>query len=387
MYKKITIGAFLVSLLAFFTLVFIFPSDERASLKENRPLAEMPEFSLESLFEGQFTSQYETFLSDNVGLRSYFTALGSGIENTFGFTIEAQGQIVNLPSGSTLALHGGKIMEVFRQNDTVRNMYISTLNEYAKIKPENTNMYVMLVPTQIEFDQSKYAELSDSQQYTITEIYNSLSGITPVNVYDSLKEHRDEYVYFRTDHHWTQRGAYLGYEAIAKAVGFEAVPLSDMGYNKRSNFLGYLYNQANVPGYSQYADDIEYFLPGENYDVAASLIENGEFVEYTAKIISPPAEGAPVTYGIFMGGDHAFAKINTNIKNGRTALVIKDSYANALVPFLTNHYENLIVIDPRNYYGTVTQLFSEYQIDDVFVINYAFSSTLEGYTSMLDGIR
>ena len=277
MYKKITIGLFVLSLVLFFALTVLMPADANASVKENRPLAEMPKLSLESWFSGSFGEDFEEYLSDNVGFRSVFTTIGAQLEKLRGFVPEAKGQLVTLPGGGQLALDGGRIMEVFKENPAARENYAATLNRIAGILPDGTNMYLALIPTSIEFTDSPYGSLSDSEKNTIDWIYNALAGITPVHVYDRLAENKDSYVYFRTDHHWTQRGAYLGYEALMTAMGETPIPLADMTKDKLSGFLGYLYNQANVPAYEQFADDIEYFMPGKNYTVHARAYENAYF--------------------------------------------------------------------------------------------------------------
>ena len=386
MYKKITIGVFVLSLALFFALTVLVPADANASVKENRPLAEMPALSVESWFSGSFGEDFEEYLSDNVGFRSVFTTIGARLEKLRGFVPEAKGQLVTLPSGGQLALDGGRIMEVFKANHAAGDSYAATLNRIADTLPDSTNMYLALIPTGIEFTDSDYRSLSDSEKDTIGGIYNALNGITPVHVYDRLAENKDSYVYFRTDHHWTQRGAYFGYEALMTAMGETPIPLADMTKDKLSGFLGYLYNQANVPAYEQFADDIEYFMPGKNYTVHARAYENGSFVDYEKKIYSFPSPGALPTYSLFMGGDHPFARIDTDVKNGKCALIIKDSYANALIPFLTSHYETILVIDPRNFYGTVSELFGEHEIDDVIVINYVFTTTFPDFIAAIDKV-
>lgn len=386
MREKITSAIFIIILAAFFALVMIFPKDEQASVQENRPLAEMPAVSAESILSGNFGPAYENYLTDNVGFRSYFVNFGSFIENLRGIQPKNMGRIVEVGSGK-LVLNDGKIMEVFSKNPEVREAYISVLNDYADKLGKKSDMYIMLVPTQIEFDESEYRTLSDSQKETIDYIYSALRGFKTVNVYDKLKANTDGYIYFRTDHHWTQRGAYFGYESLMEAAGQKAVPLDDMTNLKLSGFLGYLYNQANVPDYAKYADDIEYFESGENYTVAAKAFENGELVEYSAMLYCPPTDGSAPKYSLFIGGDHAFAEIDTNNKNGKTALVIKDSYANAVLPLMTNNYEKIIVIDPRSYFADLTTLSEEYEIDDVFVINYVFTSTFSDYTDNLERIK
>ncbi len=385
MREKITTLTFTALLALFFIFVMILPKDERASVKENRPLAEMPETSLNNIFFGTFTTDYETFLTDNVGYRSYFVDFGTKFEKLWGIEKEESERVITLASGGKLVLSNGKIMEVFKANPDVRTRYISVLNEYAE--KLDANMYIMLAPTQLEFDSSQYKNYADSQKETIDIIYSGLKGFNGINIYDKLKANKNDYIYFRTDHHWTQRGAYLGYEAISEATGQTPVPLNELNHGSLDGFLGYLYNQANVPEYSKHADKIEYFMGEENYTILAKAFENGEFVEYQPKIYTLPDGNNPPTYSLFMGGDHPFARIETNNKNGKTALVIKDSYANAVLPILTENYETILVIDPRSYYGNLDDLKSEYKIDDCIVINYVFTSTFSDYVDNLERIK
>lgn len=386
MREKITSAIFIAILFVFFLLVMVFPKDEMASIQENRPLAKMPDVSFKNIFAGSFTTDYETYLTDNVGFRSHFVNFGTKIENARGIQRKESGKIIDLANGGKLVLNDGKIMEVFKRNPGARESYISVLNDYSKSL--DANMYLMLVPTQIEFDESKYRLLSDSEKETIDTVYTSLKGIKTVNVYDKLKANTNDYIYFKTDHHWTQRGAYLGYEAIMEKIGGNAVPLESLTHQKLSGFLGYLYNQANIPEYSKYADDIEYFEGDENYLILAKgPDENGKIVDYQSRIYCPPSGSAPPLYSLFMGGDHAFAKVTTNVKNGKTALIIKDSYANAVIPLLTNNYEKLIIIDPRSYYGTISDLTAEYKFDDCIVINYVFTTTATDYINNLERIK
>lgn len=388
MRERITSAVFVAVLLGFFTLVAICPKDMRASVQENRPLAEMPELSLKSLFNGDFTTGFETYLSDNVGLRSDFLNLGTKLEALRGIQKEEAGKITQLASGGSLAMTDGKIMEVFKRNPEAEETYINTINSYGQSFGNSHNVYLLLAPTQIEFDTSEYNKLSDSEKATIDNVYSSVKNIKTANAYDELKTHSDEYIYFRTDHHWTQRGAYYGYRSLMEATGGTAVDINSLTINTHSGFLGYLYNQANSPEYSKYADDIEYYSNGKNYEVnAKGPDEGGNLVDYKSRIYCPPADGKAPLYSVFMGGDHAFCEINTDVKNGKCALVIKDSYANALLPLLTNNYEKILVIDPRNYFGTVTELTQAYEIDDIFIINYVFDTTMADFIENLNRVK
>ncbi len=382
MREKITSSIFIAILVAFFVLVMVCPKDEQASVQENRPLAEMPEVSVQNILFGGFGPDYETYLTDNVGFRSKFVNLGTKIENIRGIQQTEKGRIVTLANGGQLALYDGKIMEVYKRNADLAQRYTNVLNAYAD--KFDANMYLMLAPTQIEFDDSKYHSLADSEKDTINSIYASLNDYKTADVYSKLDAHKGEYIYFRTDHHWTQKGAYYGYESIMEAKGATPVSINDMRVEKVSGFLGYLYNQANAPEYSEYADDIEYYDFGKNYSFTArSRDTEGNMIEYEAKVYRESGNTNP-SYSMFMSGDHAFAEIDTDVKNGETALIIKDSYANTVIPFLTNHYEKILVVDPRSFDSTVTELVEEYEIDDIIFINYVLSTTFSDFIGFIE---
>lgn len=386
MREKTVSFVFLIMILVFFTLVLL-PQDEMASVKENRPLAEMPEITLEKVLSGKFSTEYENYVNDNVSLRSKWVELGMEFEKIRGINLKNSEKIVDLINGMRLILSRGKIMEVYKEKPDVVQKYIDVLNRYSSDYSGKSDVYLMLVPTQIEFNDSQYSILADSQKKTINNIYSSLENVKTVNVYDKLKQHMNEYIYFRTDHHWTQRGGYYGYQALMEAKGEKAFPLEDMTIKKAGAFLGYLYNQANIDEYAQYADEIEYLEAGENYTVRSAGFDNGVPFESQNKMYDIPAIGTGTNYNMFMGGDHQFAQIDTNIKNGQIALVIKDSYANTVIPLMTNNYEKIIVIDPRSYQGTVESIVDEYDVDDIIFINYTLTATLPNFIDSVEKIN
>ena len=384
MREKITSAVFVAVLLFFFMLI-ILPADEKAAEKEH--LSELPEISMQSVLSGEFGTKYETYLSDNIAYRSHLIALGTKVEDIRGIQRKNTGKIIEPVGGSQLVLNNGKIMEVYQAKPEITASYIDTLNQYAEAFSDDANLYVMLVPTQIEFDQSEYHKLADSAKETIDHVYASLPQFKTVNVYDKLEQHIDEYIYFRTDHHWTQRGGYYGYQSIMEAMDEEPVALEAMAKNSYDGFLGYLFNQANEADYAQYADEIEYFQAGENYVIDIEGVENGEPFFYQKNIYTLPGEGGKITYSLFMDGDHPLTTIRTNHKNGKVALIIKDSYANTVIPLLTNHYETILVIDPRSFHKSVTELMEEYEIDDMIFINYVFTTTFQDFIDSIGNVK
>lgn len=394
MKTKITITLFIALLFSFFVVGVLMPKDEQSAVNENRTLKEMPEVSAKNIFSGNFEKEFEEYLSDNIGMRSKFTLLSAKINEHKGFKTDL-GNIVSVKKDlgaggesdetSRLLVLSDRIMEIFKDSPADGLDYAAAVNKYAEEFAGKAKVYSMLIPTQIEFADSIYASSSDSQMAAIDRIYNALDErIIKIDAYTPMKENIGDYIYFRTDHHWTQRGAYLGYRAFCEAAGQVPVELSSLKENRADGFFGFLYNQANDTSLADKPDYIEWFEGGEDYVVNASTVENGEKVEYTSKIYVPPAE-AP-KYSVFMGGDHSLAVIDTNVENGKTVLVVKDSYANALLPLLTNNYQTVIAVDPRSYSGTVAELVSEYEVDDILIMNYVFTTTFYDFIDRIEAV-
>ncbi|MDP4118003.1 MAG: DHHW family protein [Bacillota bacterium] len=385
MKTKITIPAFIIMLL-FLSVLLIFPADKESVLKENREPANLPSPSVQNIFSGKFASGFEKYLSDNIGFRGKMIAVSNNIDKfkgikSFGYITKANGDLGtgNTVTDKGLLVANDKIMEVFKANPEAKKHYIELINYYAARLPSNIKFYNMIIPTQIEFQKKEYAGLADSQKKTIDSIYSKEnSRVISVDAYDVLKEHTNEYIYFRTDHHWTTRGAYYAYVAFCRAAGSTYVNINDFQENKMDGFLGYLYNQAKATELKDKPDTIYYYTNGNNFTTyAKEWKDDGSVRDYKGLVFNIPNPGEEVKYSLFMGGDHPFLYIPTNAKNGKTIVVIKDSYANAFLPWLVNNYEYVLVIDPRSYKGNIQSVLNEYKVTDVLIINYSFSTTFE----------
>ena len=396
--KKVT-GTIVISLFVLLLAVFVFvgviaPKDEQSGIDENRTLKQMPEITKETVLSGQFSVEFEDYLSDNIGFRSKFMKLSSKINDLKGVSTNL-GKIVyvkkDLGAGgetdekNRLLVQGNRIMEIYSFDEEKGKKYADAVNKYAEAFSDKAEIYSMLIPTQIEFAGKIYSKTSYSQKDAIEKIYGSITDtVKKVDVYNLMKENSKDYIYFRTDHHWTQRGAYIGYKAFVERSGGSAVEISELKPNRADGFFGFLYNQANDTSIAGSPDYIEWFEGEENYTVNATTVENGKLVEYKSKIYVTP-DGAP-KYSVFMGGDHSFAEINTNVKNGKTVLVIKDSYANALIPLLTNNYETVLAVDPRSYYGKVEEIVEKHGVDQILIMNYVFTPTFDDFIEKISEI-
>lgn len=388
--RFITTVFFAVFLIAAFIVVVILPKDESSAAQENRNLASMPEFSLNSLVSGEFMSDFETYLSDNVGFRSVFTAVSSEYKsrkgiNEFGKVVDTNG---DMGTGSTtksqLLVTDDRVMEIYHVDNEARSEYIDMVNFYAEKLPKEISLYSMIMPTQVDF-MPFYSTVGDNQRDSINYFYDKFNErVKNINVYDTLKEHFDnnEYVYFRTDHHWTQLGAYYAYRKMSDDMGFAALDINEFEKNKIENFTGYLFGQAQAPYLSEHKDEIEYYKNALNdiefKAVTYSYIPGEEF-DYTGKMFDT-SKGS--SYTMFLGGDQPYIEINSAAENGKTLVMLKDSYSNALLPWLTCSYSKIIVIDARTFDQTITNLLNTTPVDDFLITNYIMGTNFRDYIKM-----
>lgn len=409
MKNKLIIFVFFLALAAG-VVVLMLPPDRESVYSENRTPATLMPVTAENVKSGRLTSNFEEYLGDNLGFRSDFTSAAARIESQKGIDSDL-GKIVSTNKDigtsavqkSSLLIVNDKVMEVFIKNRHAEEEYINAVNYFAD-ELKGIKMYSMIIPTQLEFQEPVYANIEDSQKESIDYIYSKLSdGITAVNAYDMLKENKDGYIYFRTDHHWTAVGAYYGYCAFLKAASGDAgwkmnddngskdpFALTDyeninIKYLKRNiidNFRGYLYKQAQTPSLLTVPDKIEWFELNEDEKITVenSGMNNGKQVEYRGTLFDEDKDN----YSVFMSGDQPLSVItNSRNPNGKTIMILKDSYANAFVPWLINNYRRIILIDPRNCENNLWDIISEYNPDECMIMNYIFTTTFEDYCGMM----
>ncbi len=376
-------------------VVLALPADTESFKKENREGATLPELTKTSIKDGSFMSGFENYINDSVGFRSRFTDFSTMLKNNSGIT-PPEGRVVytNKDIGTKtvnkacLLLLEDKVMEVFSSNRKNELLYANALNTYAQNLAPEINLYSMLVPTQLQFQPSVYKNIQSDQKEAIDFVYKNLDErIKTVDVYSNIEPNMHEYIYFRTDHHWTMLGAYYGYEAFAKTAGLEAKNLSD--FTKRSThkgFLGYLYNQVNDRKLKEHMDYIEWYNVDEVNDLNytfMSVEDSGEYVPYSGRMFDTTA----TDYRFFFVSDHPYVKIHNNsLQNGKNILVIKDSYANAFTPWLVNNFENVIMVDPRFFKGSAEDIITKDLVTDVLTINYIFTTVFEDYCKALTDI-
>jgi hypothetical protein len=278
---------------------------------------------------------------------------------------------------------GNRAMEIYKFNQAPADNYAGKLIKFAG-GLENVKVYSLLAPTQIEFVKSeKYKNISDSQKQGIDYVYGELGEkVMPVDAYTPLKENSDKYVYFRTDHHWTALGAYYAYTGFCSAAGLEPLPLDRYEQGEVPDFLGSLYTITLSKALRNNPDTIRYYKPP---------VRNTYHVYYEGAtkidLIDLNRAKDKNKYRIFISGDRPMGKVVSENKNGKKILVIKDSYGNAFVPFLVPHYEEVYVIDPRQYKNSVKELIQKEGIQEVLFLNYALITNNAAYAKLLDELH
>ncbi len=393
MKNKLIIGVFLVMLAAFVTMLAL-PADRASIERENREPAQMPTLSRTSVFSGEFESEFEAFLGDNIGLRSSLTAMSKWLDGAKGITPDT-GSVIStnkdIGTGTTIKMTllfvKDTVMEMFLRNRETEKLYTDAVNAIAEELPDDVKMYSMLVPTQLEFREPIYKNLQDSQTDAINDMYDMLDGrVTGVDVADALGEHSDEYIYFRSDHHWTQLGAYYAYSAFMETEGGEAVNAEDYEVHRIKGVLGYLYDRVNTRDIAKNPDTVEWYDLDDEETIEVKLLdegEDGELAERDGKMYHDDQRG----YSFFFGSDYPLLELeNTALPDGKTIIVIKDSYANAFAPWLAKSYKRVFLIDPRTYTGSIDSIADEFNPDELLVMNYIFATNFSDYCGMLKNL-
>ncbi len=407
------------------------------SEKEQRELAKMPPLSLTSWFDGSFAKEFDAFYADTFPLRDLLVSFSSSMKESMGVryddvrilgSTEAPVDLPDPPShpepdsrpepsqsqdpsssavssqqssqpeesssssseppaqeddigvnNSGIFIYKGMGMSLFGGNASVGRVYAENINAYHQVFGDSVRVFDMVVPTSAEFYlPEKYKKLSNSEKDAIQGIYSHLApGVTGVDAYSAIAAHTDEYLYFNTDHHWTGRGAYYAYTAFAKAAGFQPLDIgSDYDIRKIENFLGSLYRQTQDSKMLERGDYVEYFIPA--VEASASIVfKNQPYVKSPWTVWAESVSGGN-GYLVFLCGDAPMIQIDTGVHNGKSIVVVKESYGNAFAPFLIPHYEHIYVVDERHFQTSLVEFIQNNGVNDLLFLNNAFSA-MTGY--------
>lgn len=436
-----------VRCLLFFTILtilmiigFFMSLRPRTSVIEKRKLAELPELTLEGVWDGSYFTELQTWYTDTYPAREMMINQGNVLENLYGLhkdeihgTVVSQADeipeddmeeaaVIEAPvidttaenqsgegaaaadgnsdadsstaaedvqieepeagpdgtiheepeSAGNVYITGDRAFKIYYFDKSNSDYYASMVNTLRARIPAGVNFYEMLAPTAfgVCLDADIQKSLGGSSEKDAIEyIYKKLnSEVKAVSVCDMLTKHNGEYLYFRTDHHWTALGAYYAYFVWCEEKGVTPHKLDEFEQMEFDGFLGSFYAASNKSSKLSNPDVITAYIPmGTN--LLNFTMEDGN--SYDWPIIYDVSEYDPgMKYSCFSGGDNPYTEIvNPKINDGSSCLLLKESYGNAYAPFLVDHYQYVYIVDYRYYRDNVVSLINDKKVQDVILLN------------------
>ena len=396
------------------------------SAQEKRDLTAFPEFTAESFLDGSFFSELSLWYADTYPLREPMVSTSQAMHKLYGVSAgpavvntnvqadeipvetsaaetsdavsmlsgleealsEAREQAVEKPSvdeeipwGRTIdeAVQNSIMNGLYIKDGTAysicyfsqygADLYVAAANELASQLEGTAHVYSLLVPSSaVLLPQEEYDSIGGSDQRQVLDYVWARfdDGVTHVDLLDTMREHGDDYPYFRTDHHWTMRGAYLGYVEYCKARGIKPAALDSFEYRDMGQFAGTFYDTILAYGDAN-IDEFETFTPADTND----MVRRSGYGDEVADLIIQDSSEWDIygKYDSLSGCDPANGYIhNPKIHDGSSCLVVKDSYGSAFIPFLVANYEHVHMIDTRNYPGAISDYVRDNGIQDVLLV-------------------
>lgn len=389
------------------------------SEQENRTLSGMPRFTLQSMQQGAISEQFESFLTDQFFIRSEMVDTANSLKHLFSALtvdelLDVEGEEVFVPKtggeeeqvqsltldppanediqaieppseaantatvagDATIWLHhkDGTKSALFTYSKAELEKAAAVLNQYAQLLPVGGKLHVLLTPR--AQTANKLALHLDTESGWTSETEAALQPLVTSNVvlhnaYDILQSAilSGEYVYFRTDHHWTARGAYLAVDAMLKSAGYQTIPLTDYSTKTIEGYLGSIYLHGRNAKLKELGDEIEVFyplLPAESYRVSNTYKKNR----------LPVIDDTQTNYLVFLGGTSGpYRVVSGGYQTGRRMLMVCDSFGNSIAPFFLPYYDDVYMVDFRDEYytredarGSVKDYMRRLSIDDIYIV-------------------
>ena len=353
---NIAICVLFVGIIAGISIISIVKKDTEFSENENRYLTKRPDFSLDTLLNGEFIANYEKYVTDQFFMRDEWIGLKVMTERVL-WKKDVNG--VYFGKGNYLIQQHKETDVDAKQAET----NLVRLQEFVKKYEDSKNIQVMIVPTASEILTDKLpAHANGYDQQKLLDRTKELVGLDHfIDVKNPLLNHGEEYIFYRTDHHWTSLGAYYAYLTWAKQVGITAYQKEDFEVEEvTKEFYGTLHSKVNI---KTVPDSISLYQWKAKPQYKVTLNRQKEM----SGLFDYDMLKKKDKYSIFLGGNNAYVSIKTGIK-GRKLLIIKDSFAHTFAPFVANHYEETILIDYRYYNDSTEALIQSEGITDILVL-------------------
>lgn len=261
--------------------------------------------------------------------------------------------------------------EAYTYLENVAVSYADTVNAAAKKFP-GVNVVNTVIPLSsgITFPEHLRGNISSSNQKTSLEKIQAKisSDVKFVNIFDTMNAHRDEYIYYRTDHHWTGRGAYYAYAEIMKALGKTTKNLSDYTVKRYDGFYGSFWNDTKSAQLETNPDYVECYDSGASTSLTFTQTDGQTLAWPLFNDVTK--YGKTLKYCAYAAGDNPYTVIkNKGLSDGSACIVVKESFGNAFVPYLVDHYQTIYEVDYRYYKKSFAELVKTTGATEIYIIN------------------
>lgn len=352
------VGIIFILILFLFLIINIIVPNREKSVQENRMLATKPKFRLSSLISGDYDEKFEAYMDDQFVGRDMWRKLKVTVDRICGSRLE---------NGVYIGRNGQLLeqIEVADENHLAANIKaIKSFSESQKKIP----VRMMLVPDAANVLNHSLPALAKPEDQTqmFSMVRKDLGdSVEWIDVSTELNKHKTEKIYYKTDHHWTTLGAFYAFQAAAPSLGIEG-DLSGkyVSYAVSDSFNGMLASKSGVNLGEK--EQIDIYVPTEeDTDLIVDYVDEGK---RSTSLYDSSKLKEKDQYTVFLGGNSSLLDIRTVSTSTKRLLLVKDSFANSFIPFLTPYYREIVVVDPRYYSGTINDLMDSYRISEVLFL-------------------
>ena len=352
------VGIIFILTLFLFLIINVIVPDREKSVQENRMLATKPKFRLSSLTSGDYDEKFEAYMDDQFVGRDVWRKLKVTVDRIGGSRLE---------NGVYIGKNGQLLEQIEVADETHLATNIKAIKSFSESQSK-IPVRMMLVPDAANVLNHSLPALAKPEDQTqmFSMVRKDLGdSVEWIDVSTELNKHKTEKIYYKTDHHWTTLGAFYAFQAAAPSLGIDG-DLSGkyVSYAVSDSFNGMLASKSGVNLGEK--EQIDIYVPTEeDTDLIVDYVDEGK---RSTSLYDSSKLKEKDQYTVFLGGNSSLLDIRTVSTSTKRLLLVKDSFANSFIPFLTPYYREIVVVDPRYYSGTINDLMDSYRISEVLFL-------------------
>lgn len=352
------VGIIFILTLFLFLIINVIVPDREKSVQENRMLATKPKFRLSTLISGDYDEKFEAYMDDQFVGRDMWRKLKVTVDRIGGSRLE---------NGVYIGKNGQLLEQIEVADETHLAANIKAIKSFSESQSK-IPVRMMLVPDAANVLNHSLPALAKPEDQTqmFSMVRKDLGdSVEWIDVSTELNKHKTEKIYYKTDHHWTTLGAFYAFQAAAPSLGIEG-DLSGkyVSYAVSDSFNGMLASKSGVNLGEK--EQIDIYVPTEeDTDLIVDYVDEGK---RSTSLYDSSKLKEKDQYTVFLGGNSSLLDIRTVSTSTKRLLLVKDSFANSFIPFLTPYYREIVVVDPRYYSGTINDLMDSYRISEVLFL-------------------